>query len=275
MTQSHHLFNRKRVNIHRGRAIARLQDADFLLTRMAEHVCERLSDINRIFPMALDLGAHVGTVAANLKGRGGIHTLVQSDLSLPMIKQAKGARLVADEEWLPFAENSFDLVMSAGSLHWVNDLPGAMVQINRILKPDGLFLAVMPGGETLKELRMSLEQAELTATGGISPRISPFIDVQSAGALLQRTGFEMPVVDSDIVTVFYKDALKLMYDLRDMGETSALIEGAPGFSRRRVLFGGMDYYHRHFADKEGRIPATFELVMLTGWKPASTPRALS
>jgi NADH dehydrogenase [ubiquinone] 1 alpha subcomplex assembly factor 5 len=271
MSQSHHLFNRIRVRAHRDRAASRF--ADFLLRPMAEELSDRLSDINRAFPVALDLGAHNGALSHYLKARNGIKTLVQTDLSLRMVQELKGARLVADEEFLPFAEKSFDLVMSAGSLHWVNDLPGTLIQINRILKPDGLFLAVMPGGETLRELRQSLEQAELAATGGLSPRISPFIDVQSAGALLQRAEFAMPVVDSDMMTIHYSDPLKLMYDLRDMGETNALMERSKNFTRRRVLFGAMDYYQTHFADKEGRVPATVEMITLTGWKPVR-PRSL-
>jgi NADH dehydrogenase [ubiquinone] 1 alpha subcomplex assembly factor 5 len=261
------IFNRRRLASHRARASAQPQEAaDFLLREMAERLADRLSDIRREFPVALDLGAHHGVLADLVQERGGIKTLVQCDLSADMVSRAPGLRVVADEEFLPFGENSFDLIMSVGALHWVNDLPGALIQIQRALKPDGLFLAVLPGGETLKELRESLEQAEMKITGGISPRISPFIDVQAAGSLLQRAGFALPVVDSDSVTVSYPDPLKLMQDLRNMGETNALAAGAKGFTRRDVLFSAMEYYEQHHAH-EGRLPATFELITLTGWKP--------
>src|SRR5262249_53674795 len=151
--------------------------------------CERLEDITRSFPLALDLGSHDGLVARALAGRGGVQTLVQADSSAAMLGQAGGTCVVADEEFLPFADDSFDAVFSVGALHWANDLPGALIQIRRALKSDGLFLAMLPGGRTLMELRDSFEQAEMELRGGISPRISPFVDVRDSGSLLQRAGF--------------------------------------------------------------------------------------
>ena len=266
MNAPSHIFNRRQVRVHRDRAAGKLDAADFMLREMADSVCGRLDDIDRAFPVALDLGAHTGIIARTLNGRGGIERLVQSDLSPAMLQKADGLRVAADEEFLPFAESSFDLVMSAGSLHWVNDLPGALIQIRHILRPGGMFVACLPGGATLRELRDALEQAELAETGGLSPRVSPFIDARDGAGLLQRAGFAMPVADSDALTVTYADPLKLLYDLRDMGEANAMREAAHSFTRRKIIFSAMEYYARQYAGADGRVAATFELVTLTGWK---------
>lgn len=267
MPDPHLIFDRRRVRAHRDRAARALPGSDFLLREMAARLAERLPDITRTFPLALDLGAHAGPLAEYLQGLGGIKTLAQCDLSPRMIAGAGGLRLAADEEFLPFAPDSLDLVISCGSLHWVNDLPGALIQIRQILKPDGLFLAMLPGGETLKELRQSFEQAELAASGGISPRVSPFIDVRDAGSLLQRAGFALPVVDSERLTVSYAHPLKLLHDLRNMGEASALIAGRKDFTPCSLMMLMADRYMQDFTGEDGRIAATFELVTLTAWKP--------
>ncbi len=262
-----HIFNRNRLKQHRTRAASTINECDFLLREMAERLADRLADVNRSFPLALDLGAHHGVMTDVLEGRGDIGHLVQADLSEAMIRKTGGLRVVADEEALPFAENNFDLVMSCGSLHWVNDLPGTLIQIQKALKPDGLFLAILPGGETLKELRQSFEQTEMQMKGGVSPRISPFVDVRDAGSLLQRAGFALPVVDSDVLTVEYEHPLKLLADLRGMGETSALSEGNKHFISRTFMMAVMEHYTQHFVAEEGRVRASFELVTMTGWKP--------
>jgi len=267
MTNDHLIFNRNRVRLHRDRASTTLGQSDFMLETMAVRLADRLGDVTRRFPMALDLGAHDGRLAKHLPATAGIETLVQSDLSWRMIAQGVGLRVVADEEFIPFADDMFDLVLSCGSLHWVNDLPGALIQIQRILKPDGLFLAMLPGGETLKELRSAFEQAEMALSGGISPRISPFVDVRDAGSLLQRAGFALPVVDSETLTVMYEHPLKLLKDLRGMGESNALLHSRKGLMPCSLLMGMADIYLRQCMDKDGRIPATFELVTLTAWKP--------
>jgi len=264
---NYHLFDRSRLRAHRARAAANFSAHDFLLREMVSRTCERLEEIKRTFPLALDIGAHNGMVAEILAGRGGVETLVQMEVCEPMLRGAKGLRVVADEEFLPFAENSLDLVISVGALHWVNDLPGALIQIQRILKPDGLFLAMMPGGQTLRELRAAFEFAEMEISGGVSPRVSPFVDVRDAGGLLQRAGFALPVVDSEIITVEYDHPLKLMKELRGMGEANALLESAKHFTPCATVMLAADYYMQHFANPEGRINATVELVTLTGWKP--------
>lgn len=260
------IFDRRCVRARRDRAAELFFAYDFLLRELASRLADRLPDIRRQFPLAVELGAHTGLLAEYLPETAGIKTLIQTDLSATMIASAPGLRVVADEEWLPFADNSFDLVMSIGGLQWVNDLPGTLIQIHRILKPGGLLLAMVPGGETLKELRASLEATEQIITGGVSPRISPFVDVKDAGALLQRAGFTLPVTDSESLTVAYEHGIKLLQDLRGMGQTSALALRARRFTPRSILFSALDYYRRHFVD-EGRLNATFEVVTLTGWKP--------
>lgn len=267
MSNPPQIFNRARVSDHRARASRQKEPADFLLHEMAARLADRLLDVTRTFPLALDLGAHHGLLSGYIQGVAGIEQVVQADLSSALIAKASGLRVAADEERLPFADNGFDLVVSLGSLHWVNDLPGALVQIQRALKPDGLFLAMLPGGQTLKELRESFEQAEMQARGGISPRISPFVDVRDAGGLLQRAGFALPVADSEMLTVSYAHPLKLMHDLRGMGESNALAQSSRHFMPCSLMMLAVDHYLRMFADEKGRIPATFELVTLTAWKP--------
>lgn len=266
MLPTSHIFDRALVRRRRDRAAAGFADHEFLLAQMAERLSDRLPDFKRTFPFALDLGAHHGLLSRTLGKRGGVKMLVQTDMSVALLGAAQGLRAAADEEFLPFADDTFDLVMSAGSLHWVNDLPGAFIQIKNALKRDGLFLAMLPGGQTLKELRQSLEQAELQLTGGVSPRVSPFIEVRDAGALLQRTGFGLPVADSEVLTIYYEDPLDLLYDLRGMGETNALLARSRKGAARRLISAAMGYYQQRFTDEQGRIPATFELVTITGWK---------
>ena len=267
----HLIFNRTLVKQHRDRAAPRFAASDFLLREMAERLGDRLGDVRRTFPLALDLGAHTGLFVEYIAGKNGIKTLVQSDVSYSLLCHPReggdsSLKVVADEEFLPFAANSFDLVVSCASLHWINDLPGTLVQIYQILKPNGLFLAMLPGGQTLKELRRSFEQAELAASGGISPRISPFVDVRDAGSLLQRAGFAEPVVDSELLTVTYEHPLKLLHDLRNMGEANAMRASRKGFTPCSTIMLMADTYLREFSDEQARIPATFELVTLTGWK---------
>ena len=170
-----------------------------------------------------------------------------------------------DGEYLPFADNTVDLAISSLALHWVNDLPGALAQICRALKPDGLFLAAILGGDTLIELRRALLEAEAETTGGTSPRTSPVADVADAGALLQRAGFALPVVDTDTLTVTYKDMFALMRDLRGMGETNAVAARNKTFLRRDTLFVAAARYQELYGNADGRIPATFQIIWLTGW----------
>jgi SAM-dependent methyltransferase len=197
---------------------------------------------------------------------GRIGEVVSSDLSPAFARPPLG--VVADEEALPFADGSFDLIVSALSLHWVNDLPGALVQIRRALKPDGLFIGVALGGRTLTELRQSMLAAEEEIRGGAANRVSPFMDVIDGAGLLQRTGFAMPVADNDAHTVRYRHPLRLLWDLRGMGETASFVNRGGPHLTRGILMRAMDIYAQRFSDPDGKVRATFEFVTMSGWAPA-------
>lgn len=270
------VFDRQQVRRNRERAAAGFDGVDFLVREAADRLADRLQDVSRQFPNALDLGCHTGTLSDFVTGMNGIETLIQADLSWRMAAQAAEATgaagrnrlaVAADEEWLPFKEESFDLVLSNLSLHWVNDLPGALIQINRALKPDGLFLATMLGGETLKELREALALAEVELRDGLSPRVSPFADLRDAGALMQRAGFALPVIDSDTITVTYGNPLTLMQELRKMGEGNAVTERSRKPLGRDILMRAAELYQERHAGPDGRVPATFEILHLHGWAP--------
>lgn len=261
------VFEPRLVRAHRDRAAARLDQYDFLFRAVAERLADRLLDIKRSFPLALDLGCHGGEFGQIVGTRGGIETILQCDPSPAMARRAGGLALAAEPDALPFGEGVFDLVVSNMSLHWVNDLPGALLQIRRALKPDGLFLAALAGGGTLGELRAALTQAEEEIAGGVSPRVSPFVDLRDAGALLQRAGFALPVIDGDPIPVRYENALKLMADLRGMGESNALAGMSRRFTRRDVLLRAADIYRQRYEGPDGRVPASFQIVYLTGWAP--------
>ncbi len=270
------VFNRRAVALHRDRAADRFKEHDFLFREIGDRLADRLDDINRRFPLGLDLGCRDGVLAGLLGDRGGIESLVQCDLSEKMAAQAQGLRVAADEEFLPFGDGVFDLVLSNLTLHGVNDLPGALTQIRKCLKPDGLFLATLFGGETCKELRRALAEAEIAGEGGLSPRVSPFTRIKDAGALLVRAGFALPVADVDTVRVSYPDFTTLLHDLRGMGEANAIDERRKTFTRSATLAGAAERYETLFADPDGRLPATFQVITLTAWAPdPSQPKPLA
>jgi NADH dehydrogenase [ubiquinone] 1 alpha subcomplex assembly factor 5 len=268
------LFDRRAWRAHRGRA-ARQGSVDFLHAEVADRLLDRLDLVGREFPVALDLGARRGELTQALAGRPGSLRVVAAEPATDFFVAVSGARLAADPELLPFADGSFDLIASSLALHWTADLPGALVQLRRALKPDGLLLAAMLGGQTLIELRTVLFEAELAGEGGVSPRVSPAIELADAAALLQRAGFALPVADSETITVTYPDMLALLRDLRGMGETNALAARRRGMLRRATLAGAATLYAERFGDGDGRIPATFEFLFLCGWAPhASQPKPL-
>lgn len=270
------VFDRRQVRRQRDRAAPGLDAHDFLLREVGDRLLDRLLDMRRGFPRALDLGCHTGGLGRQLAGRGEIERLLCCDLSAGMAARTPGTVLVADEEALPFAPRSFDLVMSNLSLHWVNDLPGCLLQIRHALVEDGLFVATLFGGRTLWELRQSLQEAELETEGGASPRVSPLIDVRDAGALLQRAGFSLPVVDVDTITVTYGSPARLLSDLRGMGETNAVAARRRSPLRRETLLRALSLYQDRHADADGRVPATFDVLTMTAWRPhASQQRPLA
>ncbi|CAD5250773.1 SAM-dependent methyltransferase [Bosea sp. 62] len=233
---------------------------DFLLVRCAADLDERLSAVLRRFERAADLGTPLPLVGPVLQARAG-------DL-LRMAEVAEtSATIVGDLEALPFAAESLDLAASLLALHAVNDLPGSLIQIKRALRPDGLFIACLLAGQSLTELRQSLLAAEVELTGGASPRVAPFADLRDLGGLLQRAGFALPVIDSESVTVRYGDMFGLLRDLRAMGWANALTERSRKPLRRAVLLRAAELYAERFADPDGRLRATFEIVWLSGWAP--------
>jgi SAM-dependent methyltransferase len=256
------------------------EPADFLITRAAEDAVERLSTILRDFPLAVDLNAQASAFATALAAdpiaaRKVGALIAATPCPSVMTDRASALRLVADDERLPFKPESLNLVVSLLALHWTNDLVGALIQIRRALKPDGLFLGAFFGGATLNELRQALLAAEAEATGGAGPRVSPFADGLDGAGLLQRAGFALPVADVDRLTVLYAHPLKLMADLRAMGETNVLIDRPRRPLSRAVLARMCEIYVERFGRPDGRVPATFEIISLTGWAPHdSQPRAL-
>lgn len=260
------LFNRKLLPKRRQRAASSFSQYDFLIHQVAERMIDRLYDTHRHFPIALDLGAHTGQLAALLKNTPKINTLIQTDISLAMLHYTEGLRVVMDEEWIAFKEDSFDVILSCLNLHWVNDLPGCLIQLRRILKPDGLLIITLPGIGTLGELREVMLKAEAHVKGGVSPHISPFLDVKEAGHLLQRAGFSMPVSDTETLTISYPTLWDLWRDLRGMGETNLLHERAKrGLTRAEILLIE-ELYKQAFSLEDGTLKATFEMITMTGMK---------
>ena len=248
------LFDRKLLLTRRRRAMA-LGPETFLLERVTQELVERLKAVKRHFPLALDLGTPDILLSKALK---------ESEQAGKLISIAQ---VESDEEALPFGEAKFDLVVSALSLQWVNDLPGTLVQIRRALKPDGLLLAALIGGETLHELRESFAIAESEITGGASPRVSPFAEVRSLGSLLQRADYALPVIDSDRHIVRYQNIFKLFQDLRRMGATNALVERSRKPLTKKIIARAAEIYAERFSDADGRLRATFDVLWILGWAP--------
>jgi len=258
------IFDRPLWRKRLARALRAEQPCDFLATRVAEDLVFRLSTIKRAFPRALDFGAPHPAIAQVLAAPG---RLVVRAAPVEAALGPSGPALVADEEAAPFAPQSFDLAVCALNLQFANDLPGVLTQVRRILAPDGLFLAAIVGGQTLAELRTCLAQAQEEIEGGASPRVAPFADLRDLGGLLQRAGLALPVTDCDAFTVRYGDAFGLMRDLRAMGATNILASGARRPLRRDVLFRAAALYADTFADPDGRVRASFEIVWASGWAP--------
>lgn len=257
------IFDRSRHRANRARAAADFPSYDFLFRDIAERLIDRLGDVNRRFDQALLLGGRAPIADGLIGPQAPIREAVTMDLARPFARSG----VVADEEYLPFRDGAFDLILSPLSLHWTNDLPGALIQLRRALKPDGLLLAALFGGGTLHELRQSLMAAELDIEDGVSPRVSPFAEIRDAGGLLQRAGLALPVADMDTITVTYEHPLKLLADLRGMGEQNCIIERRRSFTRRATLMRAMEIYLERYSLPDGRVSATFEVIYLTGWAP--------
>ena len=259
------LFDRRAWRAHRERA-ARQGAVGFLHQDVADRLTDRLRLVNRRFASALDLGSRDGALGRRLTEEFGIADIVSAEPAVGLARQLTSPHLVADPELIPFRDGGFDLVASGLALHWCGDLPGVLIQLRHALRPDGLLLAAMLGGSTLVELRTALFEAELVEEGGVSPRVSPTVELGDAAALLQRAGFAMPVADSETITVTFPDIVALMRDLRGMGETNALA-ARRGFLSRATLARAQAIYGERFANAEDRLTATFEVLFLTGWAP--------
>ncbi|MDX1540001.1 MAG: methyltransferase domain-containing protein [Geminicoccaceae bacterium] len=258
------VFDRRLLRRRRERAARQEPPLDYLARQASELLAERIGDVRRNFALGLAIGCHGQPLAPLIGPR--IERLVAFDSGEALIRASGRDGVVGDEEALPFAAGRFDLVLGGPTFHWINDLPGTLVQIARTLRPDGLLLAAVPGGETLIELRETLLAAEIEVRGGAGLRVSPMIDVRDLGALLQRAGFALPVVDVETIRVTFESPLRLLGELRLMGQANALRErGRP--LDRAVLARLVDLYARRFPAPGGRVVATFQFLMLAGWRP--------
>lgn len=251
MGETYQIFDRERIKARQSRRGAANGEQFYLFQEGAARLQERMLDFNRDFQDVLAFGPLIDEAF-----------FPEAPKNLTLASKAG-----IDDEVLGLNEGQFDFVISNLQLHWVNDLPGALIQIRRALKPDGLFLAVMFGGETLNELRRSLMEAEIEVSGGASLRVSPFADVRDAGQLLQRAGFALPVSDLDKLTVSFEHPFQLMQDLKAMGENNALLERRKFFTGKQLFGRTADIYQEKYADDEGRIPATFQFLHLSGFAP--------
>lgn len=268
------LYDRSLLRKRRDRAAANFDKHAFLKEEVADRLKDRLSFIRRTFDCAVELG-YSGQFSRDYCNT--ITTMISSDLSTKMLQHADPTqmRVCFDEEQFPFAFHSLDLIISCLSLHWVNDFPGMLYQLKMALKPDGLLLAAFFGEHTLFELRECLQQAEIELYQGISPRVSAFISTRDSGALLQRAGFALPVVDYDRIIVSYASLFDLMADLKGMGETNIFLDRSHRMATQSLLNRAAEIYQSRYGSVDGTIPATFDIVYLTGWSPSdSQPKAL-
>ncbi len=275
MTSQPNIFDRALLSRRRTRAAPFAPAHDFLLRHVSEDISDRLSLIARNFPVGLNLGAHTGALSRSLRQLGSIGQIIDADTSGAMVAQCDGPLLAADEEFLPFGPGTLDLVVSGLTLQFANDLPGVLLQVRQALKGDGLFLAALLGAGSLAELREAFIVAETELHGGATPRVAPFADVRTLGGLLQRAGFALPVADVDTLTVTYAHPFALMQELKAMGASNALAERSRQPMTRRLLARAAEVYAERFGTADGRVPATFEIVTLTGWAPdPSQPKPL-
>jgi SAM-dependent methyltransferase len=256
------IFDRHALKLHRERARKHFAAHSFLHQRIVDDLVDRLETIKRSFEHGVAVGPGASLLPAALTKPCNVQHLQVSD---PVNSSVND--LDVDEAELPFAPASLDLYISLMSLHLINDLPGTLMQIRQALKPDGLFIGVLPGEETLTELKQALYKAEAEISGGVSPRVIPFAAIKDLGGLLQRAGFALPVADIDSVKVHYRSPFTLLQDLRGMGETNILANRHKKTLRRDVLTRAMQIYVDDFSDQDQKATATFDLITITGWAP--------
>ena len=269
MTQPSPLFDRQLLQKRRQRALHQsgASKCDYLLKYVIQDIIDRVSIIERDFPLALCYGCHTDELSKSLSKLHKVGSVISSDSLFDIAQSLPSPNLVADEEFFPFADNSFDLIVSPLNLQWINDLPGTLTQILKGLKPDGVFIAATLGQESLWQLRQTLLQAEEELLGGASPRVAPFADIRDLGHLLQRAGFTLPVTDRDVLKVTYPSTSKLMHEIRQMGATNNLVNRSKKTVKRTLFQRLEQLYHQQFAQEQGRVTATFEVIYLIGWAP--------
>lgn len=267
MAEPHSIFDSTLLTARRNRVAAAAGAHDFLLSRVADDLVERLGIVRRDFPVAVDLGSHHGVLGRRIAALPNVGQVISFDAAGRLLAQAPAPHVLGRLDVLPFAPASLDLVVSGLSLHLVDDLPGTLIQIRQALKPDGLLLAALLGGRTLHELREAWLMAEDEMLSGASPRVAPFADVRDLGGLLQRAGFALPVVDSDTVAVTYADPISLMRDLKGMGASNMLADRRRVPVTRGLLMRAAEIYAERFGRPDGRVPATFEILTSTAWAP--------
>jgi len=273
------LIDREAHRRHRDRAAAGFDHVDYLKQAVVERLMDRIDMIRRDLPLVLDAGCHTGALTQALLQSPKVGQVKAFDPSPQMATQAASRHgieaVAADYDAIPFEGEQFDGIFSAFSLHWADDLPGTMIQLRQRLKPDGVMMLALMGGETLSGLRAAMASAETEVSGGMSPRVLPMGDIRDMGGLISRAGLAMPVADSDTVTVTYPDVLTLMADLRAMGEANAMTGRVKRMTSRGVFMRAAEIYHERFGEADGRISASFEIITLTGWAPdASQPQPL-
>jgi SAM-dependent methyltransferase len=261
------LFDRSLLRKRRDRFAGEIAAHDFLLGHVAAEIADRLGAILRDFPLALDLGAYDGTLGRAIAKLPRVGATIYAESAPKLAALCPRPAFVCDEDLLPLKEGSLSLVVSGLALHRVNDLPGALIQIRRALRPDGLFMGAALGGRSLAELRHALLEAEAEETGGASPRVAPFADVRDYGALLQRAGFALPVSDAEMLRVSYPSPRDLMQEIRALGGGNVLASRKRGPLSRRTLNRAEAIYRERHGTEDGRIVATFEFVYLSGWAP--------
>ncbi|XP_008314706.1 arginine-hydroxylase NDUFAF5, mitochondrial [Cynoglossus semilaevis] len=252
---------------------AKQQDShlyDYLRDEVGTRLADRVYDVARTFPLALDVGSGKSHIAPHLS-KEVVERFYLADISEPVLRRKKEGEIpthcvVADEEFLPFGENTFDLVVSSLSIHWINNLPEAFKQIHQVLKPDGVFIGAMLGGDTLYELRCSLQLAETEREGGFSPHVSPYTSVSDLGHLLRQAGFNMLTVDVDDVVVHYPGMFEVMTDLQGMAESNCLWNRR-ALLHRDTMLAAAAVYKDMYSNEDGSVPATFEILYMIGWKP--------
>lgn len=267
MTLPPQIFDRALLKQRRKKAAPSIEKFDFLLQIVSEDIVDRVTVVMREFPLVLNLGSHHGVLSRQLSDLPNVTQIISLDSVYEMVSSAPALQVIANEDALPFAPMSFDMVVSPLSLQWINDLPGTLLQIRQSLKPDGAFVAAILGGETLAELRHVFLLAEEELYGGASPRVAPFADVRDMGNLLQRAGFTLPVTDRDVLKVRYPSALHLMKELQAMGASNVLMNRSRTHNSKALFQRVNELYKEHYSDDDGRIFASFEIIHLMGWAP--------